>query len=249
MEVEAVTIEPFDAVFGSLNPPSRPRSARILVLDDDLLMAEALVFALVQRGFSARFAVPATLDHLRDAILWVPDLAILDADLVDGDPIEFVRFLVGSRVAVAVMGRSNNRQLLHQCVDAGAVARIESSVALEDLVHMLGSLISEGKVPTREPASTNCQMPRGVRSPFAILTPREQSVLAELMNGLTADAIAKNAWVAVSTVRSQIKSILQKLGVNSQLAAVALARQAGWNYQPAPRPRVLDREDNAPLAG
>lgn len=244
-----MAIEPFDTVFRSLSPPNEPNAARILVFDDDLLVAEALVFALVQRGFSARFAVPATLDHLRDAILWVPDLAILDVDLVDGDPIEFIRFLVGSGVAVAVMGRSNNRELLHRCVDAGAVARIESSVALEDLVHMLGTLISGGKVPTREPASASGQAPRPARSPFAVLTPREQSVLAELMEGLTADAIAKNAWVAVSTVRSQIKAILQKLGVNSQLAAVALARQAGWTYQPAPRPRVPDGEDNAPLTG
>jgi DNA-binding CsgD family transcriptional regulator len=38
--------------------------------------------------------------------------------------------------------------------------------------------------------------------------------------------------VSISTVRSQIKSILQKLGVNSQLAAVAMARQAGWGGDP-----------------
>jgi len=34
--------------------------------------------------------------------------------------------------------------------------------------------------------------------------------------------------VSISTVRSQIKAILQKLGVNSQLAATALVQQAGW---------------------
>jgi DNA-binding CsgD family transcriptional regulator len=34
--------------------------------------------------------------------------------------------------------------------------------------------------------------------------------------------------VSESTVRSQIRSIFQKLGVNSQLRAVSLARQVGW---------------------
>jgi len=38
--------------------------------------------------------------------------------------------------------------------------------------------------------------------------------------------------VSLTTVRSQIRSVLMKLGVNSQLAAVALARRQGW--PPAP---------------
>jgi DNA-binding CsgD family transcriptional regulator len=65
---------------------------------------------------------------------------------------------------------------------------------------------------------------------FAVLTPSEQSVLAELMEGRTADTIAKKVEVAESTVRSQMKSIRQKLGVNSHLAAAALARQAAWTH-------------------
>ena len=64
---------------------------------------------------------------------------------------------------------------------------------------------------------------------FDDLTEREQSVLAELMEGHCAEEIAKAAFVSISTVRSQIKAILQKLGVNSQLAAVALTRRAGWS--------------------
>jgi DNA-binding NarL/FixJ family response regulator len=64
---------------------------------------------------------------------------------------------------------------------------------------------------------------------FATLTDREEVVLAELMEGHCAEEIAKAAILSISTIRSQIKSILQKLGVNSQLAAVAMARRAGWS--------------------
>jgi DNA-binding NarL/FixJ family response regulator len=66
---------------------------------------------------------------------------------------------------------------------------------------------------------------------FARLTEREQVVLSELIEGHCAEDIAKAAFVSISTVRSQIKSILQKLGVNSQLAAVAMARRAGWSLE------------------
>ena len=56
-----------------------------------------------------------------------------------------------------------------------------------------------------------------------MLTDREKFVLAELIEGHCAEEIANAAYVSISTVRSQIKAILQKLGVNSQLAAVAQA--------------------------
>lgn len=49
------------------------------------------------------------------------------------------------------------------------------------------------------------------------------------MDGWTAGAIARDRVVSTATVRSQIRSILNKLGVSSQLAAVAMARAADWD--------------------
>jgi DNA-binding NarL/FixJ family response regulator len=40
--------------------------------------------------------------------------------------------------------------------------------------------------------------------------------------------VAQDAFVSEATVRTQVKSILAKLGVTSQLAAVAMARDDGW---------------------
>ena len=68
-------------------------------------------------------------------------------------------------------------------------------------------------------------------APFEQLTGREQEVLAYLIEGVPADAIAQECVVSVATVRTQIRSVLQKLDVNSQLAAVAMARRAGWSRQ------------------
>jgi DNA-binding NarL/FixJ family response regulator len=63
---------------------------------------------------------------------------------------------------------------------------------------------------------------------FERLTPRERQVLVALMSGSTAQEISKASYVSVPTVRSQIRSILSKLGVSSQLAAVVLAYRSGW---------------------
>ena len=65
-------------------------------------------------------------------------------------------------------------------------------------------------------------------SPFEQLTMREREVLAALVDGLTAEEIAETHFVALTTVRSQIRAVLQKLGVRSQLAAVAYANRVGW---------------------
>lgn len=55
------------------------------------------------------------------------------------------------------------------------------------------------------------------------LTPAERRVLHQMMRGRSATEIAAEQVVALSTVRTHIRSILRKLNVNSQLAAVAIA--------------------------
>ena len=48
------------------------------------------------------------------------------------------------------------------------------------------------------------------------------------MKGQTVREIATECVVAEATVRTQVKSILAKLEVTSQLAAVGLAHRVGW---------------------
>lgn len=53
-------------------------------------------------------------------------------------------------------------------------------------------------------------------------------MLSALVDGLSAEEIAEAQFVALTAVRSQIRGILQKLEVRSQLAAVALTIRSGW---------------------
>jgi DNA-binding NarL/FixJ family response regulator len=65
-------------------------------------------------------------------------------------------------------------------------------------------------------------------APFEQLSPREQAVLADLMDGCSAEEIAEVAFVSTTTVRSQIHAVLTKLAVHSQAAAIARGYRAGW---------------------
>jgi DNA-binding NarL/FixJ family response regulator len=57
-----------------------------------------------------------------------------------------------------------------------------------------------------------------------LLTRSERRVLYHLTTGATAIEIAEKLVLSLATVRSHIRSILRKLEVSSQLAAVAIAQ-------------------------
>jgi two-component system, NarL family, nitrate/nitrite response regulator NarL len=63
---------------------------------------------------------------------------------------------------------------------------------------------------------------------LATLTQREQEILAQLTLGRQVREIADQHVVSENTVRTQVKSILTKLDVGSQVAAVGLAYRLGW---------------------
>jgi|1185.fasta_scaffold151680_2 DNA-binding NarL/FixJ family response regulator len=68
----------------------------------------------------------------------------------------------------------------------------------------------------------------GPEEPFASLTARELDVLRAMARGVTRQDIADDLGISANTVRTHTQKILAKLGVHTSLAAVALARRAGW---------------------
>jgi DNA-binding NarL/FixJ family response regulator len=59
------------------------------------------------------------------------------------------------------------------------------------------------------------------RHRLLLLTPREVEVLWLMMHGYRAKDIASASYVSLATARTQIASILSKLGCTTQLEAVA----------------------------
>jgi two-component system, NarL family, nitrate/nitrite response regulator NarL len=218
--------------------PAPRGAARVLVVDADLLTAEAIVFSLTQMKFAVRFVSPVTAPNVRELVGWDPELALLDIDTVDeATCLEVITTLREAGVPVAVVGGQAGEYLLARCVQAGATSVIAKSSSLDELVQTVTRLLARevllGEDDRRQLAEPYWRAARDRRarlSPFDVLTHREKCVLAELMEGYGAEMIARRASVSVSTVRTQIKAILQKLGVNSQLAAAGLARRAGWSY-------------------
>ncbi|MDB5875586.1 MAG: bvgA [Ramlibacter sp.] len=117
-------------------------------------------------------------------------------------------------------------------LEAGARAVVTSTISLTALVELLCAVV-RGESPIgeverrgllREWRSAKQDQDR-LRERMESLSPREQEVLSMLYEGITVRTIAGRLGVSEATVRSQVKSVLRKLAVASQLAAVAAVRE------------------------
>jgi DNA-binding CsgD family transcriptional regulator len=129
------------------------------------------------------------------------------------------------------------------CVECGAAAAFDLSDMRELLLEIVGG--SPAAEPT--PGPDRRHLPRGAEG-LLRLTGAERRVLFYLTTGRSPQAIADDLVVSLATVRSHIRSVLRKLGVRSQLAAVAVATSRARPPEPSAQAFVVAVDDRAPLS-
>ena len=214
---------------------------RVLIVDDHVLFAESLELALSLEGYDVRrLELPeeggsmATLRSL--ALRANPRTVILDLDLGRfGDGANLIPSLAHAHINVVVVTASQELGRWGQCMRLGARKVLTKSGALQQALSTVRRLHQGLPVTTREELeslldawSHQSQVDDDIRRRLDRLTPRERQVLEALMEGRTVRTISQDSVVSEATVRTQVKSILNKLEVSSQLAAVGMANQIGW---------------------
>lgn len=88
---------------------------------------------------------------------------------------------------------------------------------------------STGNVATAEPTAPEPTTAEVAESPVFVqpLTERERAVVACLENDLTNAQIANQLLVSVNTVKTHLKSVFRKLGVERRQDVYERARQLG----------------------
>lgn len=208
-------------------------TGRVLVVEDQALMAVGLQLALSGRCWEVETISGPTTDHVvAHAQRFEPHCVLLDIHLGPGvgSGIELIGPLLSTGAQVLMLTAEMRRLVLAECIEAGAAGWIGKGAGLDEVDSTLRHVRGGGAVIGRADRAALLDELRLARAgtvrahaTFEQLTQREALVLGSLIDGLNADEIAEAHFVALTTVRSQIRAVLQKLGVRSQLAAVAVA--------------------------
>ncbi|MDH3680468.1 MAG: response regulator [Acidimicrobiia bacterium] len=222
---------------------------RAVVIDDHPLLAAGLRIELERAGIETELAPLSGGEATSEIVAWIversPDVVVADLGLpLEGGGLALVEAVAEQGVRVAVLTGETGVELWADCLSRGAKVVLSKVEPLPDIIDtVLRVCVGEAVRPQqRAQLLIEGQRLSGERwarlAPFAALSTRERQVLAGLIAGYGPAQLADRDYVSVQTVRSQIKSVLRKLGVRSQLEAVGRAHAAGWSHevddQPAP---------------
>lgn len=220
-------------------------TTRVALVEDHSLFAESLEIALGREGVDARRVIrpgadgrdARTTPGLLQAIRRVdPHVVLLDLALGPyGNGLPLIRPLTSAGVPVLVVTSSLDRVRWGECLRHGARKVVAKTEPLVDIVASIRRIVDGRSVMSAQErdelvacARRESAAAHDIRVRLEQLTPREAEVLRELMDGHQVGEIARMWFVSETTVRTQVKAILAKLEVRSQLAAVGLAHRAGW---------------------
>ncbi len=225
------------------HPTGREPLPCLVVVDDHPLLALGLKTQLERTGMTVDIVNPVDATDLVGQIVALEaDLVLVDLDMpIEDGGVGLTGKLVEADQTVAVLTGSTDRFLWARCLENGAIALLTKDESLDSLIDDIRKLV-DGEPVRQHYRMTLIAEHRERRAEQALrlqgfdeLSDREGQVLSGLMSGLSPSSLAERDFVSVQTVRTQIKSVLAKLGVNSQLAAVARAYESGWQPDD-PRP-------------
>src|SRR4051812_18307414 len=211
---------------------------RAVLVDDHQLLAQSLALTLGFEGIECTVADLSDRAALvREVVDGPPAVVLLDLDLGDpvGDGGELVAPFVAAGCRVLVVSGSTDVEQVCRALEAGAVGVIGKHSPFDRLLEAALAVARGEQVLTGDERQALLDQARRLRSareqalaPFERLSAREGEVLRALAAGQSVGHIAMTSFVSEATVRSQVRAILTKLGVSSQLEAVAAAHRHQW---------------------
>lgn len=206
----------------------------VVVIDDHPLLSTTLVLALrAQRIEATPIPVTSRAGILAAVGRHRPGLALLDLDLGDTAGLDLVVPLRARGWTVLVVTGARDQRSIAAAVSRGAIGWVGKRESFERLVAVVVDAAAGREVLAPAIRAELARLHRSahlrhdeLRKRLARLSARERLVLTRLAAGQTAAEIAAEFAVSLTTVRTQIRAVLAKLDVRSQLAAVAMLNEA-----------------------
>jgi two-component system nitrate/nitrite response regulator NarL len=203
------------------------KKVRVVVADDHPLYREGVVRALTASG---RVEVVAQAGGGRDALEQIrqhtPDVALIDYKLPDLDGVSVVHAVTrdGLQTRVLLLSAFTDSGLVYEALQTGASGYLPKEAKRDEIVDaVLACSRGETVLPPELTAGlvSEIRVRRATDTP--VLTDREHEILGMIASGKSLPEIAKELYLGVTTVKTHVQHLYEKLGVSDRAAAVAEA--------------------------
>jgi DNA-binding NarL/FixJ family response regulator len=203
-----------------------PAAIRVALVDDHSLVRDGIRALL---SVMPRLEVVGEAENGTQAIEMVgrcqPDLLLMDISLKDMNGLELTRLLGKQypRLKILILSMYDNYEYVSESVRSGASGYVLKNAPSREIIAAIEAIISGGTFYSAEIA----QRLATDQNTDNELTPRENQVLAKMVQGLNNKEMARELDISVRTVETHRLSIRRKLNIDKPAALVKYAIDHG----------------------
>lgn len=201
---------------------TKPNPVRVLIADDHPIVRMGLVSLLkANRSMNVSATAEDGESAVRLAAETHPDVCVVDLMMPGMDGVETTRRLIAQDPSAKVMILTSFTTALDisRAIEAGARGAVTKTTEFADIVGFI-SRVADGERVFSDDIARILSAPN---PPACGLTPRQLSILAEIVNGKANKHIAEALGISLDVVKKHVTSICEKLGAANRAEAVAIA--------------------------
>ena len=203
------------------------RKVRVVVGDDHPIYRDGIVAALnrseqtevVTAVADGQAALAAIVEH-------APDVALLDYKMpgLDGIAVAHAVTRDGLSTRVLLLSATTEGSVVYKAIQDGAAGYLSKDSDRDEIVNAVVACARGEKVlPPDLVTSLATQVRRHAQTHGPLLSERERQTLRMIADGKTVRDMAKELFLAETTIKTHIRRLYEKLGVSDRGAAVAYA--------------------------
>jgi two-component system nitrate/nitrite response regulator NarL len=212
-------------------PSDRQKKVRVVVADDHPLYREGVVRALSGSG---QVEIVAEAGDGRTALAEIeqhkPDVALLDYKLPGLDGVAITHAVVrdGLLTRVLLLSAFTESGVVYKALETGAAGFVPKEARREQIVDaVLACARGENVLPSDLASGLVSEIRLRAVDDAPALTERESQILRLIAKGKSLPEIAGELFLGVTTVKTHVQHLYEKLGVSDRAAAVAEAMRRG----------------------
>jgi DNA-binding NarL/FixJ family response regulator len=171
-----------------------------------------------------------------------PDVVTVDVVLPDGDGLQLAREFRErhANLGIVVLTSQQDDDVLFRALDSGVSAFVAKTAPLAEVLSAIRHAAVAASCFTAAGLAMAVARRRAMQDRLA-LSPREAEVLRLLHDGLSVPAIAVEMFISVSTAKTYVARLYEKLGAASRAQALMTAMHHGLiQYQQDTSPPVAN---------